>query len=119
MERHNNAMNTEPPTTRNTADDQLRRPGYRKRWAKYMTEVEQEFRVRVLLSVQRALLGEVTAKMRKIEVILATDALHLRVWHEGAATKEEKDDFDAIVVTDIAADLWTGIEPPKDPTFGS
>lgn len=82
-----------------------------------MTEVEQEFRIRVLLSVQRALLGEVTAKMRSIEVILATDTLHLRVWHEGAATKEEKDDFDAIVVTGIAADLWTGIEPPRDPTF--
>jgi hypothetical protein len=82
-----------------------------------MSASTEDFRTCVLLYVQRALLGEITTTMRWIEVILGTDTFHLKVWHEGVVTEKEKEDFDAAVITDLAADLWVGDEPPKVPTF--
>jgi len=82
-----------------------------------MSPSTQDFRTSVLLYVRRALLGEITTTMRCIEVILGTDTFHLKVWHEGVVTEKERKDFDAVVITDLAADLWVGDEPPKAPTF--
>jgi hypothetical protein len=82
-----------------------------------VTTAQKDFRVSVLLCVQRALLGEITPRMRSVEVILGADTFHLRVWHEGSRTDKETEDFDAVVITDLAADFWVGQEPPKVPTF--
>ena len=82
-----------------------------------MSSSQTEFRISVLLSVQRALLGEITPRMRRIEVILQKKTFHLKIWHEGAVTKKEKDDFDAIVISDVAADFWIDEKPPEVPTF--
>jgi hypothetical protein len=64
-----------------------------------------DLRARVLLSLQRALLGEVTAQMRAIEVEWSPTAILIRVFAHGPVTDSLRDNFDASVVTQVVADF--------------
>lgn len=66
---------------------------------------ERELRVRVLLSVQRALLGEITPPMRAIEVEWSRDRIMIRVFTEGEVDDAMREDFDAGVVTQVVSDF--------------
>jgi hypothetical protein len=57
-----------------------------------------------LLSVQRALVGEVDPSMRFIAVDIVAGGIHLIVWHYGLLSEEVVEDFDAAVVTQVLAD---------------
>ena len=57
-----------------------------------------------LLSVQRALVGEIDPSMRFIAIEIVEGAIHLIVWHHGLLSEEVVDDFDAAVVTQVLAD---------------
>lgn len=70
-----------------------------------MNASDLELRARVLLSVQRALIGEVRPEMRYIEVILAQGMVRILVWHEGPSDPGARDDFDASVITQVVADF--------------
>lgn len=63
------------------------------------------FHVRVLLSVQRALIGEITPDMRYIDVEFSSERIHIIVWHDGAHDEYVHDDFDAGAVTQVVADF--------------
>ena len=64
-----------------------------------------DLRARVLLSVQRALLGEITPEMRAVEVEWSPERILLRVFTEGEASEQVREDFDAAVVTQVVADF--------------
>jgi hypothetical protein len=64
-----------------------------------------ELRARALLSVQRALIGEVTPEMRAIEVVVTSGRVLLRVFTDGEAPARVRDDFDAGAATQIVADF--------------
>lgn len=66
---------------------------------------DNDFRISVLLSVHRALLGEITPEMRKIEVEISRQLIVIRVFTDGAASEQVKDDFGGSVVTQIHADF--------------
>jgi hypothetical protein len=70
-----------------------------------------DLRTRVLLSVQRALLGEITPEMRAVEVEWSPERILLRVFTEGEASEEVREDFDASAVTQVVADFP---EPDRD-----
>lgn len=59
----------------------------------------------VLLSVQRALVGEITPEMRAIEVELAPGRILIRVFTDGEPAETLQDDFDAGMVTQVVADF--------------
>jgi hypothetical protein len=77
-----------------------------------MTNADTDLRLRVMLSVQRALVGEVTPQMRFIAVELSAERVHIIVWHDGEMSAADREQFDACAVTDVAADLWP---PNGDP----
>jgi hypothetical protein len=64
-----------------------------------------DLRTRVLLSVQRALLGEITPEMRAVEVEWSPECILLRVFTEGEANDKLQEEFDASAVTQIVADF--------------
>lgn len=70
-----------------------------------MADVEMDFRCRVLLSVVRALVGEITPQMRFVGVEFSTEHIHLIVWNDGGLSESVKDDFDACAVPQIFADF--------------
>jgi hypothetical protein len=57
------------------------------------------------MSVQRALLGEITPEMRAIEVEWSPERIMLRVFTEGEAGERLREDFDASAVTQVIADF--------------
>ena len=67
-------------------------------------------RTGVLLSVQRALLGEITPGMRAISVRWNNQRICIRVYHDGPWATEDSEDFDAGAVTQVVADFL----PPTD-----
>lgn len=69
------------------------------------TALTPEFRGSVLLSVQRALVGEVTPEMRAIEVQLSRTQIVIRVFTQGVPSEALRDDFDAGMVTQVVADF--------------
>jgi hypothetical protein len=75
------------------------------------------FRNRVLLSVQRALIGEVTPQMRFIGVEISTERIHLIVWHDGPVDADlvgPGGDFDAGVVSEVFAEQpWPECHSPE------
>jgi hypothetical protein len=77
-----------------------------------MTNSDTDLRLRVLLSVQRALVGEVTPQMRFIAVEFSAARIHIIVWHDGAMCAADREQFDACALTDVAADFWP---PDGDP----
>lgn len=62
-------------------------------------------RVRVLLSLQRALVGEITPGMRAIGVNWNEARIDICVFHEGPWTPAVEEDFDAGAVTQVVADF--------------
>lgn len=65
----------------------------------------RELRNRVLLSVQRALVGEITPTMRAIEVEFAPARILIRVFTDGDAHEAVRKDFDAGAMTQVVADF--------------
>ena len=51
--------------------------------------------------------------MRFVSVEYSVDRIHIIVWHDGAMSDSDREDFDACAVTDVAADFWP---PDGDPT---
>jgi hypothetical protein len=64
-----------------------------------------DLHVRVLLSLQRALLGEITPEMRAVAVQWSPDRIEIRIYTDGEASSETREDFDAAVVTQVVADF--------------
>jgi hypothetical protein len=64
-----------------------------------------EERTRVLLSVQRALLGEITPGMRAIAVDWDQERIRIRVLHDGPWDASLEADFDAGAVSQVVADF--------------
>ena len=56
------------------------------------------------LSVMRALLGEITVEMRAVTIEVNARHITLRVYHDGVASEEAWEDFDA-AMTDVYADF--------------
>src|SRR4051794_28718007 len=71
---------------------------------------ESEFRTRVLLAAQQALVGEVSPQMRAIEVEWNIAKVILRVFTDGESTEQLRQDFDASVVTQFMAN-FTDLRP--------
>ena len=64
-----------------------------------------DLRTRVLLSLQRALLGEVTPEVRAVAVAWSAERITIRVYTCGEAPAVLRDEFDASVVTQVVADF--------------
>ncbi len=62
-------------------------------------------RASVLLSVQRALLGEITPGMRAVSVSWGRTSICIRVFHDGPWPPSVEEDFDACAVTQLVADF--------------
>lgn len=62
-------------------------------------------RSRVLLSVQRALLGEITPGMRAVSVRWNERRIQIRIFHDGPWPAEVEADFDACAITQVVADF--------------
>jgi hypothetical protein len=62
-------------------------------------------RTEVLLSVQRALLGEITPGMRAVRVEWNERLICIRIFHDGPWAQEIEEDFDAGAVTQVVADF--------------
>ena len=61
----------------------------------------------VLLSAQRAFVGEISSEMRAISIHFSDDIL-IRVHHDGPWSSDSYEDFDASAVTCIVSDLpWS------------
>jgi hypothetical protein len=67
--------------------------------------MDTELRVKVLLSLQRALLGEITPEMRAVAVQWSPARVTIRVYTDGEAPAEIREGFDASVVTQVVADF--------------
>jgi hypothetical protein len=78
-------------------------------------EISDPLRSTVLLSLQRALIGEITPQMRAIEVEWSPRTIILRVFVDGDASAELQEAFDAAVGTQIVADFPAPNQ--GDPTF--
>jgi hypothetical protein len=72
---------------------------------KIMKDNLNQLRARILLSLQRALLGEVTSNMRAISVEWSTDRIKIWVYYDGPVDEDIVDDFDASAVTQVVADF--------------
>jgi hypothetical protein len=70
-----------------------------------MNPSDIDFRIRALLSIQRALVGEITPQMRFIGVELSPERIHIIVWHGGAVDESHRDDFDAGAIAQVVADF--------------
>ena len=71
-------------------------------------------RTRVLLSVQRALLGEVTPEMRAGSVGWSAAEIRVRVYVDGPISDDVRDEFDACAITQIVADFaWPERGDPR------
>ena len=71
-------------------------------------------RASVLLSVQRALLGEVTPGMRAIAVDWDQERIQVRVFHDGPWDASLEENFDASVVSQVVADFpWPERGDPR------
>ena len=71
---------------------------------------ESELRTRVLRAAQEALVGEVSPEMRAIEVERNLAKVTLRVFTDGSAPDQLREDFDASVVTQFMAN-FTDLQP--------
>ena len=59
----------------------------------------------VLLSVQRALVGEIDPYMRAVSVEWDESRIRIHVYYDGLVTDEALGDFDAGAVTQVVADF--------------
>jgi hypothetical protein len=65
----------------------------------------RKLRSHILLSVQRALIGEIVPNMRAISVEWTSQNIHLWVYIDGPIDEQTREDFDAVVITQIIADF--------------
>jgi len=61
-------------------------------------------RTEVLLSLQRALLGEVTANLRAVTVRYDDNSIHFEAYFDGAPNDEEREGM-SLVETEVMADF--------------
>ena len=66
---------------------------------------DDQLRIAVLLSIQRALLGEITSEMRAIAADWSAEQIVIRVYTDGDTPNSIRDDFDSSVVTQVVADF--------------
>jgi hypothetical protein len=64
-----------------------------------------DLRIPVLLSMQRALVGEVTPEMRAVAVQWSPERIAIRVYTHGEPPAAVREDFDASVVSQVVADF--------------
>jgi hypothetical protein len=65
---------------------------------------DQEFLRGVLLSVNRALIGEIIPSIRKITVVCSKKLITITVYSDCDLSNKDKDDFDSSVVSQVIAD---------------
>ena len=65
---------------------------------------QEDLRSRALLSLQRALLGEVTQEVLAVSMEISPESLHIWVYH-GGMTPEEQEHFDGCAVSQVLADF--------------
>lgn len=63
----------------------------------------------VLLSLQRALLGEVFPALRAVTVEWSPSAVKFFAYVDGRVTEEDAESV-SCVATSVAADLWSGVD---------
>jgi hypothetical protein len=79
----------------------------------YLNINAPEFRSIVLLSVQRALLGEITPNMRAISVEWSEKKIHICVYVDGEIDEKARSEFDAGVVSEVIADFpYADVDEP-------
>lgn len=71
----------------------------------HMEDYLIQLRTKVLLSLQRALLGQITRNMRAISVEWSTEKIMIWVYYDGTIDEDVVDDFDSNVVTQVVADF--------------
>jgi hypothetical protein len=64
-----------------------------------------DLRQRALLSIHRALVGEVDSNILAITAEISQKEIHLRVFVEGELPDDQIENFDAGVITEIIADF--------------
>src|SRR3954469_25643840 len=67
--------------------------------------MDAELRIKVLLSLQRALLGAITPEMRAVAVQWLPNRIAIRVYTDGEPPAVVRENFDAAVVTQVASDF--------------
>ena len=65
-----------------------------------------ELRVRLLLSIQRALLGQVTPNIRVVTATMVSDTITLRFIIDGEISDRSRQDL-SVVATEVIADFAT------------
>jgi hypothetical protein len=70
-----------------------------------MSTTDLDLRSKILLSVQRALVGCITSEMRFISVEWSRHRIHLHVYVDGVMCEDTYADFDAEAMTQIVADF--------------
>ena len=65
----------------------------------------KSLRVSTLLSVQRALIGEIIPEFRQISVEHSEDEIKIWVYQDGKIDPEEIEEFDSTVITEVVADF--------------
>lgn len=78
-----------------------------------MTDERNELRIRTLLSVQRALLGMVTADLRAVEVAIADRRIQGVFMYDGDLTEEHAeivDEVETLVIADMEDDVLVEFE---------
>lgn len=70
-----------------------------------MFTTDLDLRVKILLSVQRALVGCITSEMRFISVEWSRYRIHLHVYVDGVMHVGTYEDFDGEAMTQIVADF--------------
>jgi hypothetical protein len=66
---------------------------------------ETELRVSTLLSLQRALVGEIGPSIRAIAVAISSARIDICVFHDGHISSELIDDFESGVMSNVIADF--------------
>ena len=69
------------------------------------SDANTKLRTSVLLSVQRALIGEITPEMRFIAVEFSQSLIYITVYVDGFINEQRRNDFDASAVTQVVADF--------------
>ena len=68
-------------------------------------EKAKSLRVSTLLSVQRALIGEIIPAFRLISVEYSDAEIKIWVYHDGKINSDEIEEFNTTVVTEVEADF--------------
>jgi hypothetical protein len=84
-----------------------------------MSGAEQELRIDVLLSLQRALLGMVTPDLRAVEVEIEGRDVRGRFMYDGAITDEHRelvDEVETLLIADMEDDVNARLEAVAVPS---